>query len=177
MSILSFVKDAGERILSNAKAAVQLHPGSEEHQKPASVAPSSSSSPSSSTTDPAGEAIINYIRAQNLEVEDLQVRFDAATSTVQVSGTAKDQATKEKVVLCCGNIEGVEKVDDRLQVKQAAPEAQYHAVIQGETLSAIAKKHYGNANKYMTIFEANKPMLKDPNRIYPGQLLRIPQLS
>src|SRR3954468_4049216 len=175
MSILSFVKGAGERILSNARAAVQMHPGKEEHEAATAAAtPTASSSPS--TTDPAGEAIVNYIRAQNLEVEDLQVHFDATTSTVQVSGTAKDQETKEKVVLCCGNIEGVEKVDDHLQVKQAAPEARYHAVVQGETLSAIAKKYYGNANKYMTLFEANKPMLKDPNRIYPGQLLRIPQL-
>ncbi|HEU4603411.1 MAG TPA: LysM peptidoglycan-binding domain-containing protein [Steroidobacteraceae bacterium] len=49
--------------------------------------------------------------------------------------------------------------------------------MRGETLSAIAKQYYGNANKYMTIFEANKPMLKDPNKIYPGQLLRIPKLS
>ena len=177
MSILSFVKGAGERILSNAKAAVQMHPGREEPEAGAASARSPTSPSSSSGTDPAGEAIINYIRAQNLEVDDLQVRFDAPASTVVVSGTAKDQETKEKVVLCCGNIEGVEKVDDHLQVKQAAPEANYHAVVQGETLSAIAKKYYGNANKYLTIFEANKPMLKDPNRIYPGQLLRIPQLS
>jgi nucleoid-associated protein YgaU len=175
MSILSFVKEAGERILSNARAAVQMHPGQDETTA-ASAAPATPST-SATATDPAGEAIINYIRAQNLEVDDLQVHFDGKTSTVTVSGTAKDQATKEKVILCCGNIEGVEKVDDHLQVKQTAPEAQYHAVVQGETLSGIAKKYYGNANKYMTIFEANKPMLKDPNRIYPGQLLRIPQLS
>src|SRR3954468_9857866 len=175
MSILSFVKGAGERILSNARAAVQMHPGTEEHEVSTASAPPEMPA-SSSAMDPAGEAIVNYIRAQSLEVDDLQVRFDAPTSTVVVSGTAKDQETKEKVILCCGNIEGVEKVDDHLQVKQAAPEAQYHAVVQGETLSAIAKKYYGNANKYMTLFEANKPMLKDPNRIYPGQLLRIPQL-
>ena len=177
MSILSFVKGAGERILSNARAAVQMHPGRDAHEADASSAPAAPKSTSASATDPAGEAIINYIRAQNLEVDDLQVHFDAPTSTVKVSGTAKDQETKEKVVLCCGNIEGVEKVDDRLKVKQSAPEAQYHAVVQGETLSAIAKKYYGNASKYMTIFEANKPMLKDPDKIYPGQLLRIPKLA
>ena len=39
---------------------------------------------------------------------------------------------------------------------------------------AIAKAHYGDGNKYHVIFEANKPMLKDPNKIYPGQVLRIP---
>jgi nucleoid-associated protein YgaU len=177
MSIMSFVKSAGERILSNAKAAVQLHPGRDEHEPSAAAPNQTAGGRTSASTDPAGEAIINYIRAQNLQVEDLHVSFDAHTSTVKVSGTAKDQATKEKVVLCCGNIEGVEKVDDQLRVEQAAPEAQYHAVVQGETLSGIAKKYYGNANKYVTIFEANKPMLKDPDKIYPGQLLRIPRLS
>lgn len=179
MSLMTFVKEAGERILSNARAAVQLHPGSQAHESNAAAPQSAPSSAAKavSQTDAAGEAIINYIRVQNLEVDDLQVSFDAPTSTVKVSGVAKDQATKEKVILCCGNIEGVEKVDDHLQVKESAPEAQYHAVVRGETLSAIAKQYYGNANKYMTIFEANKPMLKDPNKIYPGQLLRIPKLS
>jgi LysM repeat protein len=175
MSIMSFVKGAGERILSNARAAVQMHPGHDEHE--ASTDSATPAAPGATSSNSAGEAIADYIRAQNLEVDDLRVQFDATTSTVTVSGVAKDQATKEKALLCCGNIEGVEKVDDRLQVKQAAPEAEYHAVVQGETLSAIAKKHYGNANKYMTIFEANKPMLKDPDKIYPGQLLRVPKLS
>ncbi len=50
----------------------------------------------------------------------------------------------------------------------------YYTVVRGDTLSAIAKKHYGNANAYPKIFEANKPMLTHPDKIYPGQLLRIP---
>src|SRR4051812_29121700 len=110
MGIMSFVKGAGERILTNARAAVQMHPGHEEHGASSTVASATpASSGPASATDPAGEPIINYIRAQNLEVDDLQVRFDAPTSTVVVSGTARDQETREKVVLCCGNIEGVEK--------------------------------------------------------------------
>ena len=48
--------------------------------------------------------------------------------------------------------------------------------LSGDNLSKIAKKFYGDANKYPVIFEANKPMLKDPNKIYPGQNLRIPPL-
>jgi len=47
-------------------------------------------------------------------------------------------------------------------------------VVKGDTLSAIAKEMYGSANKYPVIFEANKPMLTDPDKIYPGQVLRIP---
>ena len=49
-----------------------------------------------------------------------------------------------------------------------------YTVVKGDTLSAISKRQYGDANKYMRIFEANKPMLSDPNKIYPGQVLRIP---
>ncbi len=52
-----------------------------------------------------------------------------------------------------------------------------HIVKSGDTLSKIAKEVYGSANKYMVIFEANKPMLSDPNKIYPGQVLRIPELG
>ena len=50
-----------------------------------------------------------------------------------------------------------------------------YTVQKGDTLSGIAKEMYGEANKYPLIFEANQPMLKDPDRIYPGQVLRIPQ--
>ena len=107
----------------------------------------------------------------------MKVTFDAKTSTVNVSGTAEDQATKEKVILCCGNVAGVEKVDENIDVRQSSPPAQYHTVVSGDTLSAIAKKVYGDANKYQAIFEANKPMLKHPDKIYPGQSLRIPPLN
>jgi nucleoid-associated protein YgaU len=174
MSIATFVRDAGERIVANAKAAFQMNPGQEE-EAPA-PAPTKKSSDRGAGKS-AGDAIADYIRAQNLEVENLKVTFDAPTSTVHVSGTAKDQATKEKVILCCGNIAGVEKVDEDLSVKESSQPAQYHTVAKGDTLSAIAKKVYGDANKYQVIFEANKPMLKDPDKIYPGQTLRVPPLN
>lgn len=170
MSVWNFVKDAGERIVENAKAAARFG------------TPQEKAEPAAATQKPtnggngkdAGEAIANYIRVQGLQVDNLKVSFDAPSSTVHVSGTAKDQATKEKVILCCGNIAGVEKVTDDLAVQERAPEAQYHIVVKGDTLSAIAKKYYGDASKYPQIFEANKPMLKDPDKIYPGQSLRIP---
>ena len=105
---------------------------------------------------------------------DLNVSFDGASSNVTVAGTVADQATKEKVLLCCGNVDGVDKVDDQLTVTNPEPPATFHTVVRGDTLSAIAKACYGNATAYMKIFEANKPMLSDPNKIYPGQVLRIP---
>jgi nucleoid-associated protein YgaU len=91
-----------------------------------------------------------------------------------VDGTVPDQTTKEKILLCCGNVSGVSKVNDLLTVSAPAPEAKYHTVVSGDNLSKIAKQYYGDANKYPVIFEANKPMLKHPDKIYPGQMLRIP---
>ena len=175
MGVWNFVRDAGERIVANAKAAARFGPA-EKAEAPVS-GEARKGNGGSAAQKSAGEAIADYIRAQNLEVDNLDVSFDAASSTVHVSGTAKDQATKEKVILCCGNITGVEKVTEDLEVKQSAPSAQYHTVVSGETLSAIAKKYYGDANKYPEIFEANKPMLKHPDKIYPGQSLRIPALQ
>ena len=110
-----------------------------------------------------------------LRAESLDVDYDGATQTVTVSGVAPDQSTKEKIVLCCGNVAAVAKVNDMLTVAAAAePESTYRAVQPGDTLSKIAKEAYGDANAYMQIFEANKPMLKHPDKIYPGQMLRIP---
>jgi nucleoid-associated protein YgaU len=51
----------------------------------------------------------------------------------------------------------------------------FHEVKKGESLWAISSKTLGNGSRYMEIFEANKPMLSDPDKIYPGQNLRIPQ--
>ena len=66
-------------------------------------------------------------------------------------------------------------MEDKITVAQAAPEARFVTVKKGDTLSSIAKAEYGNANAYMKIFEANKPMLSHPDKIYPGQVLRIPE--
>ena len=75
-----------------------------------------------------------------------------------------------------GNTKGVAKVNDQITVSaQAQPASQFYEVKSGDTLSKIAKQVYGDQNKYSAIFEANKPMLKDPDEIYPGQILRIPQ--
>ncbi|HZT54972.1 MAG TPA: peptidoglycan-binding protein LysM, partial [Burkholderiaceae bacterium] len=107
-------------------------------------------------------------------VDGLDVAFDGATGTVSVAGEAADQATKEKVILCCGNVAGVTQVDDAMTVAEPADASRWYTVVRGDTLSAIAKSQYGNANEYPKIFEANKPMLSSPDKIYPGQVLRIP---
>ena len=169
MGIVSFFKEAGEKLFGSkdteaAAAAAAQAPSHAELQERARAA-----------NQAAAQAIEKYIAAQNLSADGLAVEFDGATSTVAVSGQAADQATKEKILLCCGNVQGVAAVSDLMTVAQPADESQYHLVAKGDTLSAIAKKFYGNANLYPKIFEANKPMLSHPDKIYPGQLLRIPK--
>ena len=124
----------------------------------------------------AGDAIEAYIKAQNLSVTGLTVTFDGASGVATVFGIAGDHAVKEKVLLCCGNVGGVSQVSDNMSVEVSAPEAVFYTVMSGDNLSKICKQHYDNPNKYMLIFEANKPMLSHPDKIYPGQVLRIPAL-
>lgn len=161
MGILDFVKEAGQALLgSKAEAAEPPAPGPDADE----------------ANRKAADAIQNYINTQNLNIIGLTVTFDGATRTVSVFGVAADQATREKALLCAGNVKGVEKVDDKMSVSTAEPESRYYTVVSGDTLSAISKAQYGDANKYNVIFEANKPMLSSPDKIYPGQKLRIPQL-
>jgi nucleoid-associated protein YgaU len=166
MGLMSFMKEAGEKLFGHgdAKAA----------QEAAAAAPSAENVAALSKA--AGDAIVTYINAQGLPGSNLDVGFDGATSTVTVAGQVDDQGTKEKILLCCGNVAGVAAVNDMLTVAEPAPEAQYHTVVSGDNLSKIAKAFYGDANQYPVIFEANKPMLSNPDKIYPGQLLRIPPL-
>jgi len=114
----------------------------------------------------------NHVRKLGLEVEQLKV--DVEGDVAKVSGRVESQAEREKIVLAVGNTEGVARVDDQLEVLKPEPEAKYYTVVKGDTLSKIAKEFYGNAMKYPVIFEANKPMLTNPDLIYPGQVLRIP---
>lgn len=110
-----------------------------------------------------------------LPIENISLELN--DDTVVVHGQTKSQADKEKVVLALGNVEGIAAVDDRISVVEPEPEAQFYEVKSGDTLSRIAKEYYGDPMKYPAIFEANKPMLKHPDQIYPGQVLRIPPLG
>ena len=156
MGLFSFIKEAGEKLFGGGDAHA--------------------ATPSDDLNVKAAQAIATYINAQNLGVTNLQVQFDGAQGAVTVQGDAPTQSAKEKVTLCCGNVANVQSVDNQMVVTNPEPEAQFHDVVRGDTLSAISKKYYGDANKYNAIFEANKPMLTSPDRIYPGQKLRIPAL-
>ena len=164
MGLMSFIKEAGEKLFGKGEA------------KAAQAAAAQSPTPENieALSRAAGDAIAAYVVAQGLQVQGLDVSFDAPSATVSVAGTVADQVTKEKVVLCCGNVEHVAAVNDLLVVDQPQPESQWHTVVSGDNLSRIAKKFYGEPNKYPLIFEANRPMLTHPDKIYPGQMLRIP---
>ena len=168
MGIFDFIKNAGEKIFKPGEARAEA-------------------------------AIVKHIESYGLSISGLNVEVDGSTATLE--GQAVDMATRERAVLIAGNVDGIEKVDDRMTVAASAATAssgadfsnvsggssttvgaassgewtsRTYTVQKGDTLSKIAKEMYGDANKYPAIFEANKPMLKDPDKIYPGQVLRIP---
>lgn len=159
MGLISFIKDAGEKLFGKEAQAATAK------ADPAAI---------EAANRAAAGAIENYIGKLGLTVTALTVTFDGASGIAKVYGVAKDQETKEKAILAAGNVAGVAGVEDKMTVDLSQPPAQFYTVVKGDTLSKIAKEFYGNANDYQRIFEANKPMLTHPDKIYPGQNLRIP---
>lgn len=129
----------------------------------------------------AAERFENFKRSVELEQyveglglgDDIDIRLEDGVA--YISGEVEDQATREKIILAVGNAEGIGKVDEEIKVLAAEDQAVFHTVVSGDTLWAIAEKVYGDGSRYPEIFEANKPMLKDPDLIYPGQVLRCPK--
>jgi nucleoid-associated protein YgaU len=120
-----------------------------------------------------GNELLRLILEMNQGVENPRVEFNDGVATVW--GKAPNQAVRENTILVIGNVQGVARVDDRMEVVEPGPSATFYTVKKGDTLSAIAQQQYGDAGKYPKIFEANRPMLEHPDRIYPGQVLRIPE--
>jgi nucleoid-associated protein YgaU len=158
MGIFNFVKEAGSKVglgESPSKAAAEAQKDEELMELR------------------EGNKLLRFIRDMDLGIENPKVKFDDGVATVW--GTAPNQKVKENTILAIGNCAGVAKVDDRMEVVEPSAEAVFHTVQKGDTLGAIAKQYLGKASRYTEIFEANQPVLKDPNLIYPGQVLRIPQ--
>lgn len=150
MGLFSFIKNAGAKVLGIGKTTEEV------------------------ATDKAAK-LQESIEKYGFKVRDLNI--EVVEDTAKVWGEADTQAEKEKVVLVLGNTEGIATVDDNITVIEQKPEAVFYTVVSGDSLSKIAKAQYGDAMKYPVIFEANKPMLKDVDLIYPGQVLRIPALD
>lgn len=124
----------------------------------------------------AKEALEKEVDDLGLDKTGVEIDVDD-DGQVTVSGEAVSQEMKEKIILAVGNVEGVGGVEDSASTRVAGRESRFHTVASGDTLSAISKTYYGTWKLYPEIFEANKPMLSDPDKIYPGQVLRIPDIK
>lgn len=121
---------------------------------------------------PAPEALEKEIAALDLGAEDVTVAVEG--DRVVFSGKAPSQEVREKVILAVGNVAGVASVEETVKTPEPAAEPVFHPVVTGDSLWKIAEKTLGRGARYKEIFEANRPMLSDPDKIYPGQMLRIP---
>jgi len=131
-------------------------------------------------TPPTADDLKAELDSHDLGTENVQIEIDGDKAIIK--GEVADQSIFEKAIMAVGNTLGVSKVE-AAEVQIADTSAAgvdapvFHEVKKGDNLWKIAAKHYGNGAKYTEIFEANKPMLKDPDLIYPGQMLRIPALD
>ena len=123
--------------------------------------------------DEAGEKIREHIEEDNPGVDGLSVEVEDGVAIL--SGKAKDQSSYEKAILMAGNVLGVSEVRaDGLEAPDLSEKVEYYEIQSGDTLWAIASKFLGNGSKYTDIFEANREVIKDPDKIFPGQKIRIP---
>ena len=153
MGLISFIKNAGSKLFK-----------SEEKRE-----------------EEKAELIAEHIKKLGFDVSKVKVAVD--DEKVILTGQVDTWANKNKIIVTAGNVDGISAVEDHLlvitpePVAPPEPEKQFYTVKKGDYLSKIAKQVYGDARKYPVIFEANKPMLKDPDLIYPGQVLVIPPLK
>lgn len=146
MGILDFVKDAGEKLAEMGEDAA------------------------------LAKKIQEKIGAHGVKVKDLQVAV--VKDQVILKGIPASDEDKEKAMLIAGNVKGIFRVTDEMNVmamKGKPAKTRFHTVAKGETLSAISKQFYGDSTQFNKIYEANRPMLNHPDKIYPGQVLRIPE--
>lgn len=184
MGFWDFVKDAGKSVFGEAEAAEPQREAAPKQAAP-QAAPKAGAGPAPDApraAPPSRDAETQRkLDALNAEVAALgldsgDVRLHLNGDTVKVVSKGADRATMEKLILAVGNIKGIARVEaDLPEDANQAPEPVFHEVRKGETLSAIAERYLGKASRHTEIFEANRPMLSDPDRIYPGQKLRIPQ--
>lgn len=148
MGVFSFLKNVGEKIMG------------------------------SSDTKPATpEELKKELAKHNLDADGIEVNVEG--EKVTVSGATLSTEHAEKITLALGNTMGVSEVENNLNVAEATAESRMYTVKSGDTLWKISEEMYGKGNgaKYNLIFEANTPMLTHPDKIYPGQVLRIPELG
>jgi len=186
MGLFSFLRNAGAKVFNKKKKEEIVKPDNSEIDVEALL------------NEQKAQSLETLVNSMKLDVSDLDITVDGEVVTIY--GNAETQADKEKLILLLGNVEGIAAVDDYVNVLNPDPNykptdsydpsvntnettrfdnggSQFHTVVKGDTLGKISKSYYGDPMKYPVIFEANKPMLTDPNKIYPGQVLRIPAIA
>jgi nucleoid-associated protein YgaU len=167
MGLFDFVKDAGKKLFGD------------DEEKAVAANRDQVAKMETAKRQAVQRKFQNELTTHGLTVDNLQVDLQGE-GVVRLRGKVPNQETREKVVLAVGNVTGIRSVDDDLEVlagAAAAEAATFYTVKSGDTLSKIAKQVYGDASLYPQIFEANKPMLDSPDKIYPGQNLRVPALA
>jgi nucleoid-associated protein YgaU len=125
----------------------------------------------------AADNIKQHLEIKLSGIKNLDVKFDDGVATI--CGDCVNEATRTSALLIAGDVKGVEKViADGLKFPEPKEEekekVEFYEIVRGDTLGGIAKKFYGKASLYTRIHEANKELIPDPNKIYPGQKIKIP---
>ena len=156
MGLFDFVKGIGKK--NTAPAEPQAAPAA----------------PAEPSAQEIANKLLGHIKGLGLPITGLSVSYNSTSDLATVKGQVQTQADREKIVLAVGNVDHVAQVDDQLTVVTPEAESKFYTVKSGDNLSKISKEFYGDANHYNKIFEANRPLLKNVDDIYPGQVLRIP---
>jgi nucleoid-associated protein YgaU len=166
MGLFSFIANAGKKIFGGGNKEAEA------------------GEPVQQLNDVQLQAIRQHVAGLGLNIKNLDVRLDGP-GAITLTGEAPTKADYEKAALMAGNVMGITSVNNQITVAIApaaaavAPEAdsETYTIVKGDTLWAIAEKHYGSGTKYSEIVKANQPMIKDADEIYPGQVLRLPKLA
>lgn len=174
MGVFDFIKEAGAKVFGGeTKEEAKPEPINYARQaylkEQAELAAAQAENVEEAAKSVALRALLNQY---GFDTTQMDLQFD--DGVVTLTGAVQTQQALESIILALGNTEGVGTVDAQVEVLNPEPEATFYTVQKGDNLSKIAKEFYGKGSRYREIFEANKPMLTDPDRIYPGQVLRIP---
>ena len=165
MGLFSFIANAGKKIFGHEQKEAE------------------GGQPVQQLNDTQLQALQQHVAKLGLNIKNLAVKLDGP-GAITLSGEAATKAECEKAALMAGNVMGITTVNNQITVAApvaaAAPvveaDSETYTISKGDTLWAIAEKHYGSGAKYPEIVKANQPMIKDADEIYPGQVLRLPKL-
>lgn len=161
MGLFSFIKEAGKKIFGSKEEKKQQQPELTDEQ----------------IRQQQIEALKKYITDYGITIKNLGVSFKS-DDTIVLNGEAETKEDYEKIGLITGNVLGIAAVDNQITYNSDnIGDSRTYTVQKGDTLWKIAEQHYSDGSKYNAIFEANQPMIKDADEIYPGQVLRIPELQ